>query len=287
MAAPIPVIGAASTANVGQRTLAHEERIMKKTIDLWEQTPGEHSCPSVLDCYLPEKQAVKYAIVIFPGGAYGWHAPHEGEGYAEFLNAHGITAFVCQYRIHPYHFPLPLIDARRAIRYVRFHAEEYGIDKRQIYVMGSSAGGHLAALVSNYEKELEFEHMDEIDKEDFRPNGQILCYPVIKLLGKGIAHLDSGKNFLGDQQAELGEELSPDLIVTETTPRAFIWHTFDDNAVNVINSLDYARALAYKHVNTELHIYPHGPHGMGLAEDDPYVAQWTDCLLRWLSLESN
>ena len=133
MAAPIPVIGAASTANVGQRILAPEERIMKKTVDLWKQTPGEHSCPSVIDCYLPEKQAVKYAIVIFPGGAYGWHAPHEGEGYAEFLNAHGISAFVCQYRVHPYHFPLPLIDARRAIRYVRFHAEEYGIDKRQIY----------------------------------------------------------------------------------------------------------------------------------------------------------
>lgn len=259
---------------------------MKQTIHLWNQIPGEYDEPPVLDCYFPDKRSASCAVVIFPGGGYEWRAPHEGEGYAEFLNAHGIAAFVCQYRVHPHLFPLPLLDARRAIRFVRFHADEYGIRKNQIFVIGSSAGGHLAALVSNYEKELENEHSDEIDKEDFLPNGQILCYPVIKLLGKGIAHLGSGKSFLGDRQAELGEELSPDRIVTEHTPPAFIWHTFDDNAVNVINSLDYARAMALKNINTELHIYPHGRHGLGLAADSPYVAQWTDCLLRWLCLQT-
>ena len=162
----------------------------------------------------------------------------EENGYA-----HGIAAFVCWYRVSPHRFPLPLLDARRAIRYVRAHAEEFDIDKDQVYVMGSSAGGHLAALISTYYEPIPFEHMDAIDEQSAKPNGQILCYPVIKLLGKGITHLDSGKNLLGERQAELGEKLSPNQIVTPETPKAFIWHTFDDPCVSAINSLDYAKAL--------------------------------------------
>lgn len=148
--------------------------------------------------------------------------------------------------------------------------------------MGSSAGGHLAALASTYSLPIDFENVDEIDCESAKPNGQILCYPVIKLLGKGIAHLGSGKCLLGEQQAELGEELSPDLIADKTTPRAFIWHTFNDNCVNVINSLDYAKRLRQMEVPVELHVYPDGPHGLGLAQNNPYVADWSKRLLQWL-----
>ena len=109
-----------------------------------------------------------------------------------------------------------------------------------------------------------------------------MCYPVIKLLGKGIAHFGSGINLLGENLAEYGEELSPDLIAEEGTPKAFIWHTFEDDCVNVINSLEYARRLRNVGTETELHIFPKGGHGMGLAESSPHVAQWKQLLINWL-----
>jgi acetyl esterase/lipase len=255
-----------------------------KTVNLWENAPGEYEKAPTLDVFIPEKKTSDIAIVVLPGGAYAMHADYEGAGYAEFLNANGITAFVCPYRVKPHHFPLPLLDARRAVRYVRYHSEEFGIDKNKIYIMGSSAGGHLAALTSTYHAPIDFEGMDEIDKEDCRPNAQILCYPVISLLDEQIAHLGSGRNLLGQRHQELGDALSPNLIADDNTPKAFIWHTFDDGGVNVINSLEYAKRLKQVGVNAEVHIYPHGCHGLGIAYDTPYVHTWTQHLLAWLKL---
>lgn len=255
---------------------------MKETVQLWENTPGMCQEVPVLDIYLPEQRTTDLAVVIMPGGGYRIRAEHEGRGYAEFLNRHGITAFVCQYRVAPHQFPLPLLDSRRAIRYVRYHSEKFHINKNKVYIMGSSAGGHLAALTSTYDEPIAFEGQDDIDQECGKPNGQILCYPVIKLLGKGISHLGSGYQLLGDRQAELGEELSPDLIANEATPKAFIWHTFNDGSVNVINSLDYARRLRQMNVPVEMHIYPDGYHGLGLAENMPHVADWSQRLITWL-----
>lgn len=257
-----------------------------KTVNLWENTPGLCEETPVLDIYVPEKKTSDIAVVVLPGGGYINRAGHEGAGYAEFLNAQGITAFVCQYRVAPHRFPLPLLDARRAMRYARYHSEEFGIDKNKVYIMGSSAGGHLAALTSTYYAPIEFEGADEMDAEDFKPNGQILCYPVIALLGKGVAHLNSGKNLLGDQHAYMGEELSPHLIADSTTPRAFLWHTFNDGGVNVINTLSYAKRLREVGVSAEVHVYPHGRHGLGLAKDTPHVRNWTHELLEWLELEN-
>ncbi len=239
-----------------------------------------------LTAYIPEQRTHDGAVVVFPGGAYVGRAPHEGEGYAKFLAEHGFCAFVCDYRVSPHRFPLPLLDARRAVRTVRFFADKYGIDKNKIAVMGSSAGGHLASLTSTYYKDIEFEGIDEIDNEDFIPNAQILCYPVIKLIGKGVAHLGSGYNLLGEKQAELGEELSPDSIVSEKTPQAFVWHTFEDGGVSVVNTLDYLKALKAKGIPAECHIYPDGPHGLGLSEgDDPvrkHDGDWGKRLINWL-----
>lgn len=255
-----------------------------KTVQLWENTPGMCEEVPVLDCYIPENKTSPIAVVVLPGGGYSRRAPHEGQGYAEFLNSHGIAAFVCQYRTAPHRFPLPLLDARRAVRYVRYHAESFGIDPEQVYVMGSSAGGHLAAMSSTYFEPIEFEGADEVDAVSCVPDGQILCYPVIKLLGKGIAHLGSGRNLLGELQAEMGEELSPDLIANEKTPKAFIWHTFEDPAVNVINSLDYAKKLRTLQIPTELHVYPYGGHGMGLAAQNERVSEWSAAMIKWLKM---
>lgn len=257
-----------------------------KTVTLWENTPGLCEKTPTLDIYVPQQKKTDMAVVILPGGAYSHLATHEGKGYAEFLNEHGITAFVCQYRVAPHQFPLPLLDARRAMRYVRYHSEEFGIDQNKVYIMGSSAGGHLAALTSTYYAPIEFEGTDEIDTADFKPNGQILCYPVIALLGTKIGHLGSGNNLLGERHAYMGEELSPHLIADNTTPRAFLWHTFEDSGVNVCNTLLYAKRLREVGVSAEVHVYPYGRHGLGLAKDTPHTCNWTQELLGWLELQN-
>lgn len=253
-----------------------------QTVKLWESVPGLCEVEPVLDIYLPENKTSDIAVVIMPGGGYGHLADHEGRGYAEFFNAHGIAAFVCKYRVSPHRFPLPPLDARRAVRYVRFHSEEFGISKQKVYVMGSSAGGHLAALTSTYDEPLEFEGLDAIDNESAKPDGQILCYPVIDLQTYGVAHVGSGQNLLGERFEELNGALSPNLIADGTTPKAFIWHTFNDPGVNVINSLDYARRLRQMNVPVEMHLYPDGRHGLGLAQENPHVADWGNRLIEWL-----
>lgn len=251
-------------------------------INLWENAPGKcEEVPSIVP-YIPQEKKCDAAVVIFPGGGYGGRAAHEGQGYAEFLNKFGITAFVVNYRVKPHTFPLELLDARRAVRFVRAKAAEYGIDKNKIAVMGSSAGGHLAALVSTYTKPINFEGLDEIDNENFLPNAQILCYPVISHpAGDGVAHAGSYLNLLGDNYAAMAKEVDPALNVTEATPKAFIWHTANDPGVNVINSYNFATALRRNCVSCEMHIFPNGMHGLGLAPNNPHVAQWANLLINW------
>ncbi len=256
-------------------------------MDLWKKIPGMCEEIPKITAYIPDEKKSDGAVVILPGGGYSMRAEHEGVGYAKFLCANGITAFVADYRVAPHKFPLPLADARRAVQFARHFAEKYGIDKNKIAIMGSSAGGHLAALTSTYYKEIDCDGGDEISKEDFIPNAQILCYPVIKLIGKDVAHLWSGANLLGEEHVFMGEELSPDNIVSEKTPQAFIWHTFADDCVNVINSLDYAKSLKKNNIGAEIHIFPDGYHGLGLADDGEdkiklHVSQWTSLLINWL-----
>ena len=243
-----------------------------------------------IHAFVPEKQSANYAVVILAGGAYCFRAEHEGKGYAEFFAENGILSFVVDYRHHPDKFPIPLMDARRAVQFARYNATKFGIDPNKIAIMGSSAGGHLAALTSVYHNPHTPDVPDAIDSISHRPNAQILCYPVIKLLGKGVAHLNSGRNLLGELQAEMGEELSPDLIATSDAPAAFIWHTFEDGAVHVQNSLDYVKRLKECGVATELHVFPYGYHGLGLCkgedETSRYNAKWTTLLLDWLSVNA-
>ena len=259
-------------------------RIIEK--NLWENTPGMCEEVPALTAYIPDEKKSDAAVVIMPGGGYVMRAEHEGAGYAKFLAEHGYTAFVCAYRVSPHRFPLPLLDARRAMRTVRHDAEKYGIDKNKILIMGSSAGGHLAALTSVYYEKIDFEGADEIDNEDFIPNGQILCYPVIMLCGDK-AHHGSADNLLGEKAEKTGDELSPNLLVTKKTPKAFIWSTFADDCVPVSNSIDYAAALHKGGVSAELHVYPDGNHGLGLADGgeckaNDHVSQWSGELLKWL-----
>jgi len=252
-------------------------------IKMWETTPGMCEKEPVLEFYPTLNKASKATVIICPGGGYAGLANHEGAGYATYFNTIGMNAFVCYYRVHPHQFPLPLLDIRRAIRYVRANAERFGIDPTKVAVMGSSAGGHLAALVSTYTKPIDFENQDEIDEYGCRPNATILCYPVIHCPDElNVAHVGSFQNLLGDRLEEHGHEFSCDELVTHDTPPAFLWHTAEDGGVDVINSYLYATALRRNGVLHELHVFPHGNHGLGLAPSLPHVAQWAPLMRNWL-----
>ena len=248
-----------------------------KEFTLWNENDS-----TKIEWYEPKHKKSDAAILIFPGGAYVHLCDREGKEYAEYLNAFGITAFVVYYRRDPNYFPLPLLDARRAVRFVRANAEKFGIAKDKIAVMGSSAGGHLCALLSTYTEKIAGEGVDEIDLADYMPNAQILCYPVISS-DESISHKCSYMSLLGEQYPDK-EKYSPELLVSEKTPRAFIWHTAEDKSVSVENSYRYATVLHKKDVPCELHVFPYGAHGKALSHDDSHVAQWTGFLLNWFRL---
>ncbi len=253
------------------------------TIKLWENVPGLCKEEPVLEYYPAEKKLTDATVVIYPGGGYVGRAGHEGQGYALYFNSIGMDAFVCEYRVSPHRFPLPLLDARRAVQYVRANAEKNGVNPDRIAVMGSSAGGHLAALVSTYTDEIFLGDADEIDGFDYMPNATILCYPVIHMPDETyVAHVGSFQNLLGEELIGEAEKYSPDLLVSDNTPTAFIWHTSDDGGVNVCNSYLYAAALRRHGIRHELHVFPSGHHGLGLAQECPHVAQWSGLLKNWL-----
>lgn len=253
------------------------------TYQLWsEKAPGAETEAPLLEAYIPEKRKTRAAFLILPGGAYAHRAPHEGVGYAEFLNSFGISAFVVGYRVSPATFPDPLLDARRAVRYLRANAEKFDIDPERIAVIGSSAGGHLAAFLSTYRKPLEGEGGDEIDTYDYLPNLQVLCYPVISS-DEQISHAYSYRMLLGDLYDDRAA-YSPELLVSADTPPAFIWHTAEDAAVSVENSYRYATALKMNNIPCEMHIFPFGAHGRGVGKNEPHVAQWVPLLKNYLTL---
>lgn len=251
---------------------------------LWENDPAS----PLIHFYPAKSKRGNGTVIIFPGGGYGGHTRYEGADFALRLNEYGMNTFTVDYRVAPNRHPLPMLDARRAIRFVRANAERFGIDPEKIAVMGSSAGGHLAASVSTYREKIEGEGVDALDDVCSIPNAQILCYPVIALAGS-FGHHGSAINLLADRFEELGESLSPNLIADELTPPAFIWHTSSDAIVSVVNSYRYAEKLHELGIPVELHVYPIGEHGLGLANgegdrDVPYVTTWAELLERWLIL---
>ncbi|WP_274649712.1 alpha/beta hydrolase [Paenibacillus humicola] len=222
------------------------------------------------------------AVIVCPGGGYGMRAAHEGEPIAQWLNGLGVSAFVLRYRVAPYRYPSALKDAQRAVRHVRLHAAEWGIDPAKIGILGFSAGGHLTATASVLFDQGAPEAADPVERQSCRPDLSILCYPVISLDTR-YAHGGSRTNLLGPEPAEeMVELLSAERQVKPDTPPAFIWHTADDGAVPVENALLYASALAAAKVPFDLHVYEKGRHGLGLAGEDPHVASWTTVCGLWL-----
>ena len=236
--------------------------------------------------YLPEKdRATGAAMIVCPGGGYGGHAmDHEGTQVANFLNQHGVAAFVLRYRLSPYRHPVPLMDAQRAIRIVRHDAEQYGLAKDRIGIMGFSAGGHLAATAGPHFDAGDANAQDAIDRESCRPDCLVLCYAVVSFSEK-FHHGGSRRNLLGDQADDpaLIELLSNEKQVTKETPPTFLFHTNEDSGVPPENSVAFYLALRKAGVPAEMHIYAKGPHGVGLMPGDPVLSSWAKRLADWLT----
>jgi acetyl esterase/lipase len=238
--------------------------------------------PNSMTAYLIETEKPLPCIVIYPGGGYGMRAYHEGEPVAQFFNSKGMHAVVVDYRVAPNRFPAPLADAQRAIKLVRQHSAEWKVDPEKVVTLGFSAGGHLAASTVVLDDVTLHGHTpDETDKYSALPNGAILCYPVISIKNDH-GHIGSGKNLLGDKYIYQQDYFSLQNRVTTKTPKCFLWHTSDDAGVNVKNSLIFAEKLRENGIPFEMHIYPHGAHGLGLATKTEDVRKWADQAADWV-----
>ncbi len=240
--------------------------------------------------YLPANgEGTNAAIVICPGGGYGGLAAHEGKNYALWLNEHGIAGFVLKYRLGSagYRHPIMLQDAARAVRTVRARAAEWKVDPNRVGIMGSSAGGHLASTLLTHFDAGQAESTDPVERQSSRPTLGILCYAVITM-GQ-YTHQGSRNNLLGSNpSAELIANLSNELQVTPRTPPTFLWHTYEDTAVPVENSLQFAEALRKAKVPFDLHVYQKGQHGIGLGSRDldfKNLHPWTQDCLYWLKAQ--
>jgi acetyl esterase/lipase len=217
------------------------------------------------------------AMIVFPGGGYTALMDYEGEAYARWLAGHGYTCFVAQYRLTPNEYRLPVIfdDGARAVRWVRAHATEYGIGPRRIGIIGSSAGGHLSALLAVHFDAGRADAPDPVDRQSSRPDAVVLCYPAIHL-PSWEKNLDT---LLGkDYTKELRLHYCAELHVRRDSPPCFLFHTFEDPLVPVNQSMLFAEALRDKNVPFELHVYQKGGHGLALGNGHP----WTAECARWL-----
>lgn len=230
-----------------------------------------NSCkPSIT--FFPAKTASSAGcVIVCPGGGYELKTmKEEGTDVALMLNENGINAFVLDYRIYPDLHPSPSNDAFRAIEMARDLAPTLGYLPDKIGICGFSAGGHLAACAGT---------MWTSGKN--RPDAVVLCYPVISM-GK-YTHIGSRAHLLGDSvnSAAISDMSCENRVDRQSSP-TFLWHTATDEAVPVENALLMASALSSKAVPFELHIYPNGSHGLGLAIGDPVVSTWAKHCVDWL-----
>jgi acetyl esterase/lipase len=257
-------------------------RAADTSILLWpDGAPGalgkeDKDTPTLTPFLADSATASGAAMVILPGGGYGGLAPHEGKGYADWLVTNGISCFVLKYRLGSagYRHPIMLQDAARAVRLVRSRAEEWKLDPKRIGIIGSSAGGHLASTLLTHFDAGKSDASDPIERQSSRPDLGILCYAVITM-GPNT-HMGSKNNLLGKTpDPELVKLLSNETQVTKDTPPCFLWHTQEDKAVKVENSMEFAAALQRAGVPFDLHIYEKGAHGMGLGKNHPWA---NDCI---------
>lgn len=230
---------------------------------------GNVSTPT-MTIYSPDPAiATGAAVMVFPGGGYHILAYDlEGTEVCEWLNSIGVTAVLLKYRVparegRPRH-AAPLQDAQRALGLVRSRAKELGVDPQRIGVLGFSAGGHLAAMLSNHFETRTYPAVDSADEVSCRPDFAVLLYPGYLVV------------------QERPTELSPEFrLQGGVTPPTFLAMAQDD-PVRVENVLYYYLALKEAKIPAELHVYPSGGHGYGLRLTEHMVTTWPDRVADWM-----
>ena len=234
---------------------------------------------------------LRRAVVMCPGGGYSFTSDREAEPVALQLLAADLCVFVLRYAVAPVRYPVALTQLAAAVRYVRENAARYHVQADKVAVMGYSAGGHLAASLGVRWNEPWLGELLQADPRTLRPDGMVLCYPVIS--AGAVRHSGSFANLTGSDDPAVWQAHSLENLVSERTPRAFLWHTFEDQTVPVENSLLFFSALRRCGVPSELHIYPQGVHGLSLATELTAVpgrpdllrsdaANWLEMAVRWL-----
>lgn len=250
---------------------------------------GKVQVPDI-QVFLPSKRnATGEAVIICPGGGY-WILAYDWEGtdIAKYWNSKGVAAIVLKYRLPTSKSQVvphksPLLDAQRAMRLVRFHAEDWNIHPNKIGIMGFSAGGHLASTLSTHFDAGNPESDDPVEQESCRPDFSILVYPVISFAAD-FAHSGSEKALLGENPPDsLVQFYSSELQVTKDTPPAILIHASNDKGVPVKNSIVYYERLIEEGVPAAMHIYPYGGHGFSLATGKGYLSGWMERCYEWLS----
>ncbi len=252
----------------------NNEKIM-----LWDNPPyigytNNSFEPSITPYVVNDK---KTAVIVCPGGGYGCKAGHEGEPIARMYNEHDINAYVLDYNVAPCHKFAPLSDVQRAIRTLRHMGYE------KVGVCGFSAGGHLTCTSATMYDFEAYPKADKIDEYSARPDAFIPCYPVVTF-DESFTHMGSRQNLLSSewQDQELVEKFSNEKNVNSNTPPCFIWHTATDDVVPVKNAFALAEALSKNKVYFELHIFPVGWHGLGLAYEYDDIKVWSECACTFL-----
>ena len=268
--------------------------MINKTIPIsYEGYNGSATCETFFFKDSPEIVIKKRPLILIcPGGGYEFLSDREGESIAFKFNSFGYHAAIINYSIAPVTYPTQLLEVSAAVKFIKDHAEEYFIDPDRIAIYGASAGGHAAAdYATGYFRD-EVTSVLKVSPDYLKPAGMILAYPVIT--SGEFAHRGSFDNLLGElkNDKKMLDYLSIENRITKETPPAFIWHTFPDACVPVENSLLLAEAMKKENIPFELHIFPSGDHGLGLADEitlspnrteiNEGAAQWIDLCRRWL-----
>ena len=231
-----------------------------------------------LEFFKAESEGPTGLVIVCPGGGYSMMAyQHEGIEIAEALVKNGISAAVLAYRV-PENRDGALMDAQRAIRYVRAHAKDFNINPDKVAIMGFSAGANLSARASTQFDAVAYKAADAIDKFSAKPNLTGLIYPAY------CDNQNFEKRWYGirsDEQAyDKKYALAPDLKISKDTPPAFLVETQPDPYVDA--SIAYYLALKKAGIPACLHLFDKGKHGYGLRNKTDLVSQWFDLYVKWL-----
>ena len=205
-------------------------------------------------------------IIICPGGGYEFVSEREAEPVAVQFLSMGYHCAILKYSVFPAKFPEALLQLAKSVQYFRQNCDKYFIDENKIILMGFSAGGHLAGSLGVLWDSSVIKENLSLNTEEFKPNGLILCYPVITSGEK--THKGSMKSLLGENYNKLLDNISLEKLVNKNTPKTFLWHTMYDDCVPMENSLLFFQALKNNNIEAELHIYPVGGHGLSLATEE-------------------